>query len=85
MGAVWTFVRKPGNQQMLSWLGGGGVAAAAGIWAVVTYVWPAHETPKVECVQQGVAIGGNVSGSTVTNTASGGAATTGPCVDKTKK
>jgi hypothetical protein len=53
------------------------VVAAAGIWAVVTYFWPAHETPKVECVQQGVAIGGNVSGSTVTNTASGGTATAG--------
>jgi hypothetical protein len=85
MGSVWTFVRKPSNQRLLSWLGGGGVVIAAGIWAVVTYVWPAHESPKVECVQQGVKIGGSVSGSTVTNTASGGTATAGPCVDTSKK
>jgi hypothetical protein len=83
--AVGTFVRKPSNQRLLSWLGGGGAVAAAGIWAVVTYVWPAHQSSKVECVEQGVAIGGNVSGSTVTNTASGSTATAGPCVDTTKK
>jgi hypothetical protein len=85
MSAIWTFVRKPSNQRLLSWLGGGGVVAAGGIWVVITYLWPAHETPKAECVQQGVKIGGNVSGSTVSNTVSGGAATAGPCLDATKK
>jgi hypothetical protein len=85
MGNVWTFIRKPGNQRLLSWLGSGGAVAAAGIWAVATYVWPAHEAQKVECVQQGVAIGGNVSGSTVTNKVTGGTATTGPCVETPKK
>jgi hypothetical protein len=84
MSSVWTFVRKPSNQRLLSWLGGGGAVAAAGMWAMVTYFWPAHEFPNVECVQQGVKIGGNVSGSTVTNTASG-RATSGPCVDSPKK
>jgi hypothetical protein len=78
-------LRKPSNQRLISWLGGGGAVAAAGIWAVVTYVWPAHEGPKVECVQQGVAIGGNVSGSTVTNTVSSSAASTAPCSDASKK
>ena len=48
MGSVWAFVRKPGNRQLLSWLGGGGAVAAGGIWAMVTYLWPAHEGPKVE-------------------------------------
>jgi hypothetical protein len=85
MSSIWTFVRKPSNQKLLSWLGGGGVIAAGGIWAVATYLWPAHEPPKVECVQQGVKIGGSVSGSTVSNTASGGAATAGPCLETTKK
>jgi hypothetical protein len=50
MGSVWTFVRKPSNQRLLSWLGGGGVVIATGIWAVLTYIWPAHESQKVECV-----------------------------------
>ena len=81
MSSIWSFVRKPSNQRLLSWLGGGGAVAAGGIWAGVTYIWPAHEAPRVECVEQGVAIGGSVSGSTVTNTASGAAATAGPCVE----
>jgi hypothetical protein len=85
LGSVWTFLRKPSNQRLLTWLGSGGVVAAGGIWAMVTYIWPAHETPTAECVQQGVKIRGNVSGSTVTNTVSGGTATTGPCVVTNKK
>ena len=86
MSSVWTFVQKPSNQRLLSWLGGGGAVAAAGIWAVVTYVWPAHETPTAECIQQGVKIGGGVSASsTVSNSVSGGTATAGPCVEATKK
>jgi len=85
LGSVWTFLRKPRNQRLLTWLGSGGVVAAGGIWAMVTYIWPAHETPTAECVQQGVKIRGNVSGSTVTNTVSGGTATTGPCVVTNKK
>jgi hypothetical protein len=85
MSSIWTFVRKPSNQRLLSWLGGGGVVAAAGIWAVITYLWPAREAPMAECLQQGVKIAGNVRGSTVSNTVSGGTATAGPCHEATKK
>ena len=85
MGSVWSFVRKPSNQRLMTWVGGGGVVAATGIWAVVTYIWPAHQAPTAECIQQGVKIGGSVSGSTVSNSVSGGTATSGPCVDATKK
>jgi len=85
MGFIWTFLRKPSNQRLLSWLCGGGAVAAAGIWAVITYLWPAHETPTAECIQQGVKIRGNVSGSTVANTVSGGTATAGPCLDAPKR
>jgi TIR domain len=85
MSSIWTFVRKPSNQQLFSWLGGGGAVAAAGIWGVITYLSPTHETSTAECVQQGVKIGGNVSGSRVSNTVSGGTETAGPCLDATKK
>ena len=85
MGSIRSFVRKPSNQRPLSWLGGGGAVAAAGIWAVITYLWPAHETGTAECVQQGVKIGGNVSGSTVSNSVSGGTGTAGPCLEAAKK
>ena len=85
MSSIWLFLRKPSNQRMLSWLGGGGVIAAGGIWAVVTYIWPSHDIPAAECVQQGVRIAGSVSGSTVSNTVSGSSATAGPCVTSTAK
>jgi len=56
-------------------------AVAGGVWAVVTYVWPAHEAaPTALCAEQGIAIGGNVSGSKIINKASGGSPSVGPCV-----
>jgi hypothetical protein len=85
MSSIWTLVKKPSNRRLLACLGGGGAVAAAGIWAVMTYVWPAHETPTAECIQQGVKIGGRVSGSTISNSVSGGTVTAGPCVDTSKK
>ena len=87
MGSVWAFIRKPNNQRVLSWLGGGGVVAAAGIWAVVTYIWPAHDEPKPVCAQLGgVAAGRDASGNTVTYNGvapAGSAAAT--CADTAKK
>lgn len=85
MGSVWAFLRKPSNQRLLSWLGGGTVVIAGGIWAMVTYVWPAHEPPTAVCANQGIAIGGNVSSSKIANSVSGGTATAGQCLDNAKK
>jgi hypothetical protein len=85
MGRVWTFLRKPSNRQLLSWFGGGAVLLAWGIWAVVTYVWPAHKGPTAVCADQGIAIGGNVSGSKMNNQISGGTGTAAPCVTIPKK
>lgn len=72
MGAVWKFIAKPANRQILAWIGGGIVAVAIGAWTVVTYVWPpAHGPASSDCIEQAIAIGGNVSGSTVTNNVTG--------------
>jgi hypothetical protein len=79
MGSLWSFLAKPKNQKTLSWLGGGVVFVAGGIWAVVMFLWPAHEAPTTVCAQQGVAVGGSVSGSTIANTATG-SSSSGPCV-----
>jgi hypothetical protein len=79
MHAFWTFIGKPKNRQVLAWVGGGVITVAAGGWTVVTYVWPAHESPKPVCAQQGVVVGGNVSRSTVTNTVTG-SSSSGPCL-----
>jgi hypothetical protein len=81
----WSFILKPGNRRLLSWLGGGGVVIASGIWALFTYVWPPHEHPNVVCSEQGIAVGGNISGSTITNTVRGGSAAARPCADVSKK
>jgi hypothetical protein len=59
--------------------------ACLGIWAVVTYVWPAHKGPTAVCADQGIAIGGNVSGSKMNNQISGGTGTAAPCVTIPKK
>ena len=85
MGSLWTFLRKPSNQRLLAWLGGGVVVIVSGIWAAVIYVWPPHEMPTAVCADQGIAIGGNVSGSKIDNKVSGGTATAGPCGTSTKK
>lgn len=66
------FITKPKNRQILSWLGGGLVALAAGVWAVTIYVWPAHDGPKVVWAQQGsLASGRDASGNTITYTGGG--------------
>jgi hypothetical protein len=80
MQSLWSFVAKPKNREVLGWIGGGAVALAAGAWAVVTYVWPAHEPGKTACVQQGIIVGGNVSGSTVSNKVTGSSVGQ-PCIE----
>lgn len=88
MGALWSFLAVPKNQKTLSWLGAGVLAVAAGLWAVVTYIWSSHDESKIVCAQQGgVAAGRDATGNTVifnggNATASGGPA--GPCVDLSK-
>jgi hypothetical protein len=82
MASLWSFLGKTRNREVMGWIGGGMVTVAVGAWAVVTYVWPSHE-PQPACAQQGIAIGGGVSGSTVTNNASG-ASGSGPCVATSK-
>jgi hypothetical protein len=83
MNSLWSFFAKSRNRQILSWVGGGLVAIAAGAFAVVTYLWPAQDAAKSVCAQQGVALGGSVSGSTITNTVSGSTIAV-PCTE-TKK
>jgi hypothetical protein len=38
MSWLWTFLRKPSNQRLLTWLGGGVVVIVSGMWAVGTYM-----------------------------------------------
>jgi hypothetical protein len=89
VGPVWSIIAKPKNRQILSWVGGGIVAVVVGSWTVVTYVWPAHESGKVVCAQQGsIASGRDASGNTITyngGAPSGAGSGTASCADTAKK
>ena len=70
----WQFLRDKHNQQVLGWLGGGLVVLASGLWVVFVYLFPPSKspelqssaTPNVQADCGGVAIGGNVSDTTIT-------------------
>lgn len=75
MRRVWRLLQAKSNRAVLSWLGGGFVVAAAGLWAVMTYIWPPNNkpipTPNVTASGNSVAAGGGISGSTITQHTTG--------------
>lgn len=73
MAKLWSFLRDKGNREVLAWIGGGIVVVASGAWAVFIFFWTPSSSPppgsgpqtNVEASDGGVAIGGDVSGSTI--------------------
>jgi hypothetical protein len=69
LSSVWDFVKDPNNQAVLSWMGGGIAAVAAGIWAVVRFRAKNGDDksskPGVSADRGSVAAGGNIVGSPV--------------------
>jgi hypothetical protein len=73
---LWSFLAKPGNRKILSWLGGGAVVVIAGLWAAFVYFFPPKNDgesrePQVK-IESGVKAGncsiansGTASGNTV--------------------
>jgi hypothetical protein len=60
--AVWTFLKDPANQAVLTWIGGGIVVVAGGIWAVVKFFAKRDDRdakPSVKAEGGSVAIGGD--------------------------
>jgi hypothetical protein len=90
MNALWRFLRDKRNQQVLGWLGGGLVVAATGLWAAFVYFFPPGKSPEagppepappsVEANCGGIAIGRDVTGSTIT----AGTTTSSDCAPKPK-
>ena len=80
--SFWAQLQDEKRRALISWFAGGLAAIVAAGWAVVTYVWP-HGDDKLVCAQQGVAIGGNVSGSSISNSVSNGTVSV-PCESKGK-
>jgi len=87
---LWGFFRDKRNQQVLSWLGGGLVVAATGLWAAFVYFFPAPKSPEAKAPEpvsanaqadcSSVAIVGPVTGATIT----AGTTTTSNCAPKSK-
>jgi hypothetical protein len=73
MSRLWLFLRQKRNREVLAWIGGGVVVVAAGLWTAFVYIFPLkHEDGGRSSAQAncgGVAIGGNVTGTTITATA----------------
>src|SRR5260370_28555485 len=76
MKALWRFLRDKRNQQVFGWLGGGLVVAATGLWAAFVYFFPPGKSPETTSAEPtppsvqsncgGIAIGRDVTGSTIT-------------------
>ena len=81
---VWDFLRDASNRTVLGWIGGGVVVVVGGLWAAFVYFVPASKpaTPpaSVEANCGGVAVGGNVTGTTIT----AGTVTNADCAPKPK-
>jgi TIR domain len=82
---LWEFLCQKRNRVVLGWLGGGLVVVATGLWAAFVYLFPHHTPvePKATDVQAncgGVAVGGNVTGTTIT----AGTTTSSDCSTKPK-
>jgi hypothetical protein len=65
---MWAFLQKKKNREVLGWLGAGLVVAAGGFWTAFVYFDSPHKSPtkalRADCGS--VAIGGDVSGATIT-------------------
>jgi hypothetical protein len=70
MDGLWSFLGKKRNREVLGWAGGGLVVVLAGLWAVVTYIFPpssatAGKPMNIDASCGGISVGGNITGSTV--------------------
>jgi hypothetical protein len=81
---VWQFLRQKSNREILAWIGAGMGVIAAGGWTIFAYAFPPNKedgrTPRTEARCGGVAVGGNVTGVTIT----AGVTTNSNCSNKEK-
>jgi TIR domain len=87
---LWGVLRDKRNQRVLGWLGGGLVVAATGLWVAFVYFFPPPKSPEAKSPEAtppsvqancgGIAIGRDVTGSTIT----AGTTTNSDCTAKPK-
>jgi hypothetical protein len=59
---IWAFVKDPANRAVLTWIGGGIVVVAGGLWAVLKFFTKGDDgdaKPSVKAEEGSVAIGGD--------------------------
>jgi hypothetical protein len=65
LSSIWDFLKDGSNQAVLSWIGGGIVVIAAGIWAVVKFIAKKADQkpsqPSVSADHGSVAAGRDIS------------------------
>jgi hypothetical protein len=65
LSSIWDFLKDASNQAVLSWIGGGIVVIAAGIWAVVKFIAKNGDQkpsqPTVSADHGSIAAGRNIS------------------------
>ena len=78
MHRAWQFLQAKKNREILAWLGGGAVIPAGGLRTALTFFWPqdapspSKPSTNIEARHGSTAVGGNVTGSTITNTVTDG-------------
>ena len=77
MKKIWQFLQDEKNQRMLTLVGGGLVVVVGGLWTAFVYFFPAPEAKsgspqnRIEADCGSVAVGGDVTGATITTSSSG--------------
>jgi hypothetical protein len=81
---TWQFLQDEKNQRMLTLIGGGLVVVVGGLWTAFVYFFSAPEAKpgppqkQIEAECGSVAIGGDVSGATITAGSTGNCPKRGP-------
>jgi hypothetical protein len=70
MDRLWSFLVSKKNREIIGWVGGGAAVVIAGLWTVFVYFHPPKNDGDdsrrgVTASHGGIAIGGDVTGSTV--------------------
>jgi hypothetical protein len=69
LSSIWDFLKDGSNQAVLSWIGGGIAAVAAGIWAIVKLMAKKGDQkplqPSVSADRGSVASGGDIKSSPI--------------------
>jgi hypothetical protein len=80
---IWQFLQDEKNQRLLTLIGGG-LVVVGGLWTAFVYFFPAPEAKpgspqkRIEAECGSVAVGGDVSGATITAGSSGDCPKPGP-------